>query len=242
MGHRPISDDEISRSATYLPHVAKALEIARPFKVVQTLYHAVLNALDKLLLGVVIVQDDGRIVLANAEARRIIDERPSVYTDPTGRLRFDPDIESEIKHSIKRAIATVRAEDEHLGSWYLVSDQSEDVGIIVDVFPLRDPNDEIERNLRAAAVILTDSDNRPALSETTMDTVFSLSGAEAEVIALILDGLSTEDIADTRGTTLATAQTQIKSVMRKTSSRTRVDLVRLATKMNPPVKRPASSD
>jgi len=147
-----------------------------------------------------------------------------------------------ISRAIARASATARAEDVFPGSWHVLAGQEEDTTFVVDIVPLGDHEGEIEPNLRAAAVFIVDTNNRAPISEAGMSEVFGLTGAELAVVSKLLDGLRTEEIAESRNTSISTTRNQIKSALRKTNTRNKAELVRMATKLNPPVSRPNRSD
>ena len=57
---------------------------------------------------------------------------------------------------------------------------------------------------------------------------FGITDREAEVIALVAEGLSNQQIADRIHVSLATVRTHLYNVFRKTGARSRVDLLRMA--------------
>lgn len=59
-------------------------------------------------------------------------------------------------------------------------------------------------------------------------TAFGLTGAESDIIKLIVEGQSTEQIAETRGSTIQTVRTQIKSLYAKTSTNNQSEFMRMA--------------
>jgi DNA-binding CsgD family transcriptional regulator len=69
-----------------------------------------------------------------------------------------------------------------------------------------------------------------------METLFDLTDAESKVLELIVSGSSTDEIAQTRAVSPNTVRSQIKSLLEKTGSSQRADLVRLAAAVNPPIK------
>ena len=68
-----------------------------------------------------------------------------------------------------------------------------------------------------------------------MEELYKLTPAEAEVLRLLVDGHATDELAEMRNVSLHTVRTQIKSVLAKTGTRKRPDLVRLALTVNLPI-------
>ncbi len=61
----------------------------------------------------------------------------------------------------------------------------------------------------------------------TLARAFDLSGAESEVVRLIVDCKSVTEIAEMRGRSVGTVRNQIKSILAKSGSRNQIELVRL---------------
>ena len=68
-----------------------------------------------------------------------------------------------------------------------------------------------------------------------MEALFGLTTAEADVWRLMVNGHPTQDIADIRNVSYETARSQVKSVLTKTNSSKRGDVIRLAVAVNLPV-------
>lgn len=62
-----------------------------------------------------------------------------------------------------------------------------------------------------------------------MKSAFDLSDSEVEIAAALVQGHELKTIAELRGRTLATIRTQLKSILRKTETRSQSRLVRLCT-------------
>lgn len=82
----PHTDEEKSDLQALLPHLARAAELHRTMTGLESRYGAVLAVLDKLLVGLVIVDPKGRVAVANAAARRVMDESGALRLSPDGRL------------------------------------------------------------------------------------------------------------------------------------------------------------
>ena len=95
----------------------------------------------------------------------------------------------------------------------------------------------IDRHFRGAAVFITDPEKKDIISTKGMQALFEFTDAEAEVCALFAEGLSPNDIAESRNTNLSTVRGQIKTLYSKTGTSGHASLVRLALKVNLPVTR-----
>lgn len=68
----------------------------------------------------------------------------------------------------------------------------------------------------------------PPYLTALVKTAFNLTGAEADIIKLIVEGQTTEQISQTRGSTIQTVRSQIKSLYSKTSTNNQSEFIRMA--------------
>ena len=108
---------------------------------------------------------------------------------------------------------------------------------LATISPIRDVANEIEVNFKGAIVFIIDPDIKKNISTKGMDTLFNLTPAESQVCKLLLDGLNQGEIADCRNVGLETVRTQLKNVYQKTRTKKQSELIRLAVRCNPPIKK-----
>jgi DNA-binding CsgD family transcriptional regulator len=71
-----------------------------------------------------------------------------------------------------------------------------------------------------------------------MELLFSLTKAETEVCRLLVSGYTTSEMSDIRGTKPDSIRKQINTLLQKTNTQRRSELVHLALSINLPVDRP----
>ncbi|MCT4655874.1 MAG: alpha/beta fold hydrolase [Cohaesibacter sp.] len=76
------------------------------------------------------------------------------------------------------------------------------------------------------------ADNWRQATHQLLSETFSLTDAEIELIALLHEGFSSEQIALRRGRSINTVRTQIKSVLKKTDVGSQAELLRLVLSLN----------
>jgi len=108
---------------------------------------------------------------------------------------------------------------------------------LVELFPLGNLDGSIDRHFKGAAVFITDPEKKEIISTKGMQALFELTDAEAEICALLAEGLSPDQIAKSRNSSLGTVRGQIKMFYSKTGASGHADLVRFALKVNLPVAR-----
>lgn len=223
----------------FLPHVAKAVELTRPFQLLKIRFQGVLSALNHLNIGLLLLSESGAVVVKNAEAERILDLKDGLSIDSGGRLRARAGSGDEVLGAaVAAAVSTAKAEGNDSGTLLAVARPSLSDSFLLSVAPLIDSTLGLSDGLRGAMVFIIDPQNRAVISTAGMEALYDLTSAEASVCRLLVDGHPTQDIADMRNVGLETVRTQVKSILGKTRSAKRADVVRLALTVNLPVDQP----
>ena len=226
-----------NRMAFLVPHIAKAVETGAIFRKLQKQYMAVLSALNHVGIGLCVAESDGTIVVSNNEAARIMDSGNGVSLSTEKRLVCGDDEDTKfLENCVKQAASPSdrqTAVAERVIS--LRSTQPHNNPIIVEVSPLQDQLQEITTEYDLALIQMVDTGCHSHCSVDSFSFAYGLTKSESEVAKLILQGLQNNEIADSRNTSLDTAKTQISKVMRKGGVNSRVQLIRLMLKTDPPV-------
>ena len=217
----------------FLPHFAKVVELTRPFQILKARFQRVLAALDRFHVGVLLLNEIGLVVIKNAEAERILDEEDGLIIDTRGGLRAGSEADqSALAAAIKSAASTAKAEGLDSGKLLTARPRNSSEALLLTVSPLTETE---EHDLQGAMVTVIDPHNRSVISTGGMEALFGLTTAEADVCRLMVNGHPTQDIADIRNVSNETIRSQVKSVLTKTNSSKRGDVIRLAVAVNLPV-------
>jgi DNA-binding CsgD family transcriptional regulator len=229
------TDREKALLQALLPHIGRAAELHRTLKRVHDRYGVVLAALDALLVGLVILDDAARVVTANLTAQQVCTSTGALRMTPTGRLRADDSrTDATLQQLVTACACTARSAGTSSGGTVLIG-RGRNV-VLCEVMPLRGDGLDDGEQVCGAAVFLIDSALSREVSMSGIGRVFELSRSELLVAEAIADGHTTGDIADLRGTSIETVRTQIKAVLSKTGARSKLDLLRLAAKLTPPLR------
>ncbi|MEM7652315.1 MAG: helix-turn-helix transcriptional regulator [Pseudomonadota bacterium] len=234
--HGPIRQEERALSSILHPHFAKVLEINRPFQILRRRFAAVLAALDRFQVGVLILSAHGSIAVSNAAADRALDQKDGLSRGKDHTLRVPRGLQPQFDQAVSAAISTGRAEGTDGTATLAISRPSNSTDFILEISPLGS-GDGLDQGAKWAVVFVIDPDDKAAVSVQNMRVAFGLTEAETDVLSLLVNGHSSAEIADIRSTSPLTARSQAKSVYTKTEVSNRADLVRLALKANPPIDR-----
>ncbi len=222
-----------------LPHIAKSIELNRAFSLLKARYQAVLSVLDHVQIGMCIVLGRGEVVVANREASRIFDLDDGVRLGRDQHLLCrSADLTQALSHAIGSAASTASGEDTTAETILAVPRFSEDHPFLIEVAPLRDYAGEVDVRLKGALVTIIDPANSKPFSTAKVAIAYGLTPAEASVCAHLVDGWTNNRIANERSVTIDTVKAQVASILQKTGTKRRSELIRLVLKSSPPIEAP----
>ncbi|MFT4584143.1 MAG: DNA-binding CsgD family transcriptional regulator [Gammaproteobacteria bacterium] len=234
----PYADDEKAALQTILPHLARAAELHRTVSRLEDIYGAVLSVLDKLLVGLVILDTRGRVVLTNAAASRAADDSGALSLTSDARIHAtDTATDSELQKLIAATAQTVEAAGVSDGGRLLFPARALGKDLLIELMPIRDDGLPDGDNIRGVAVFIIDPSRAHILNTDGLAKIFSLTPSESVIAKALVNGAKARDIAEERRTSYGTVRGQIKSIFGKTGAGSQGDLVRLAAKADPPIER-----
>lgn len=220
--------------AQLVPHVAKAVEMGNLYDKLQKQHAAVLTALDHVGIGLVVLAPTGHVIVSNLEAKRILESGHGIRHSVENKLVYDTSANTvQLNNSIRdAAISKQQTVAERILSLRKTKDANP---LIIEISPLRDHLQEINASTDSVLVQLIDVDCHQHCVADAFVKAFGLTDAEAAVTQLVLEGMTNQEIADSRNTSAQTVKSQISSLMRKAGVQSRVQLVRLVLKTDPPI-------
>ena len=223
----------------FLPHLAKASEIGRPFRLLEARFRAVLEVLDRFHLGVIMLSHNGHIVIDNWAAQRQFDTADGLQKTTQKKLvAQDRDANLALQKALKNALSLPSLNHSSSAQQLVINRPAGASPLLLEVSPLRNEEIGINTPLSGALVIVVDPDDHRIVDTTGLSALFGLSHAEQQVCDLLVSGYDTHDMAATRNTSPETIRNQVKSLLQKTNTHRRAELVRLALSINLPVDTP----
>ncbi len=215
-------------------HLAKAVELSRPFLLLKSRFQATLDVLDRFHLSVFIVSSSGSVAMKNCAADRLLDSADAISLSANGQLKSIPAncsirIEKVIKNTLDEQLNGVFNHPTEL----VIPRRSRATSYLLEITPLYEPT--VVGPLGGLMLIVIDPDYRKIVSTKGMKQIFGLSKAEDSVCQLLVEGYTTEQIAETRNVSPITVKNQVKAVLSKTNNRSRSALIRQALSINLPV-------
>lgn len=174
-----------------------------------------LAALDRMSMGVLVVDKAGVIQHGNQSALTLLKTGDVIKADRRGQLRCTQTLEHQKLLDVIEAVLT--SPDAELES-VAVGRQSRERPYILSVSPLAPGS---------ALIMIVSPDKHPVPSLETLKQAYDLTPSEAKLAQVLATGIGLDEAADQSGLTIETARTYLKRVFRKTETSRQPELVRL---------------
>ncbi len=229
-----LEEDNISQF--FLPHFSKCVELNRPFQLLKKRFNAILSVLDKLRIGVCILNTDGNILISNQRAEAILDAGNGLSQSKSGKLLTNtPTGQDHLNQIITTASDPMAISDST--AKMTVAKRKGHLPWLLEAFPVSDLEGSIDSAFSGAVIFIIDPEQRDVVSAEGMQLLFGLTDAENEVCKLLAQGQKIEDIGEARNVSPVTVKRQVSNLFTKTDTNSQTDLIRLALKVNLPVDR-----
>jgi DNA-binding CsgD family transcriptional regulator len=220
----------VARMQRLVPHLRRAAEINRQLGFSDFRWRAAEQALNRLLVSVIIVGSDLSIIFSNRSAEALLAKEDGIGAGRSGRLAIaDPE-------SAEQLARMVQSPHAHHGGGRImaVSRPSGRRAFAVLVAPLaRQPQGAEARSdefARAGAILfIRDAAETIDVSGEVLSALFDLSPAEARLVKALLEGHRLEEAARRLGISHNTAKTQLKAAFAKMGCTRQSDLIQMVS-------------
>lgn len=220
-----LSEAEQNHMSLILPHVAKAFDLGRPAKQLASEHAGLLAAMDRLTIGVSILDSAGNLVIENEEFRRQREAHRVFNLRQNGALHL-------FKPEDQKRFALLMADALNHGKFgarprkeAIATDQ--DAFLCIEVAPLH-KSGEIGSGVFGGYIVYSSDTGLPVRCQTHLiKLAYGLTDAELSLVEAIAQGLTNSQIATRRNRAVSTINAQVKSILSKTQCATRTQFVRL---------------
>jgi len=223
------SEGDIRVIDEIVPHLKRAMDIHAEFTRLRMKQDALIQGLDRLVIGLILYDQHARAVYINPTAKAIIKSHPALALNDNGLFLYHAEDNRELRKTILKT-AKIDAED----SWK----QSVSIGITHPDVPAPLPllvtpmhanllTTEVEYEGAQVAVFISDPNAQQPISIDNLVSVYKLTPSEAQVAISIANGHSIETIAKTSNHSAHTIRSQLKSTFKKTGVSRQSELIKL---------------
>jgi DNA-binding CsgD family transcriptional regulator len=225
-------DHEFDRAdAAYIsalvPHFGRALQARSRLGAAAQRGAAAFDAMDRLPLGVLLVDGNARICHANTRGADVLRQRDGIATDGRRRLLGATSDATVRLRDLCGEIAKTRFTlPRHPGAALSFPRAGGKPPLQVLVAPIQTQGGFATVATDAVAVLyLNDPTETYKADEEVLRVAYGLTEAESRVAALLGSGQDAKQVADQLGYTLQTARWYVKQVLAKSESRSRAEFV-----------------
>lgn len=226
----PIAEPARLLAQSLLPHVAKALSIGRAFQENKEQTQALARTLEAVPFGIGVIKAAGDILYANAEFRALCDEF-RLMRSAKAVLRVET-LPLAMQSLLRSARDHGKFGARPLREAAFLPGRIESTGLFIEISPISS-HPEMDRFGEGTFLVsLLDSQRAHAINPDIVKRFFPMTDSEMAVLELVVKGHTNSEIADLRGRSLETVNSQMKSLIRKSGTRNRTELVRVAVSLS----------
>ena len=228
----PFDMEQLAHLRMIGPHMQTALAIRRRLLALESRTSDLESALDWLGTALVLVDTDGKPVLANQAARRICSERDGLHLSSTRLSAQNASENGRLQEIIAKAITAGNSKSNEHGGAMLIS-RSGKRPLQVLSAPFISP-DSAQSIGAVAVVFISNPDRKPVPRSEILRELYGLTQAEAQLAIALLKGKSLAETAELLEVRYETARSQIKSVLHKTGTQRQGELILLLSNLPGP--------
>ena len=221
--HGHFSEEQRLKIAALLPHLRRVLQVKDRLAKAAVRADLLLETMDRLPFGVLLLSRDLSIVEASASARATLADGDGVHASG-GRLGFRHASDAQAFARTLEGHRVARSVSEGI---VVVRRASGRPSLTVLAMPLQEPRDEWMQPTARYLVLIFDGSRQAVPSLDVLRRNHGLTPGEARLAVGLASGSSISDIADRRSVSVQTLRSQLKSVFAKTGVRTQAQLARL---------------
>ncbi len=228
--HEPFGEKERTVLRILIPHLYRAMQVHRRIGTLEFANIALLDALDRMPIGVIVTRARGTIAFANRSAQRILELRDGLTSSVDG-LKAAAPAETRVLRSLVRTAATTAAgKGTDSGGAMALSRPSLRAPFSVLVTPLRAESlTGLGEQPGMAAVFVTDPELPVQADAQTVTQFWGLTPTEAAIAVMMASGQRISDISGQLAIADGTVRWHVKRVLAKTATKRQAELVRILT-------------
>jgi DNA-binding CsgD family transcriptional regulator/PAS domain-containing protein len=229
-----IDDAQVDGLRLLAPHIRRAVTISNLFDMKAVEATTFAATVEALTVGVVLADEDSKIVHANAAAAAMLAAGDPIVARH-GRIAVQS---AATTAALQSAVAQAAKDEATLGQKGIgiPIPRQGDKPLVIHVLPLRRSHTRSGLiQSAAAAVFVTSASGPPRLPHDALNQLYDLTPAEIRIFELICEGHTRDAISALLGVSVSTVKSHLIHVFEKTGCRRQVDLVRLAKSLTFPV-------
>jgi DNA-binding CsgD family transcriptional regulator len=225
-GGRRIGADDLALLDSLVPHLRRGYALHCQLRDTRQHGRALTEVIDRLQTGILLVDETSGAVLMNRSAARILAVGDGLYLQHNRPCARDPGENRTLQRLLQQKIRERGDQGPSRNEVMVISRPQGKRPLPLMIGTLLAAKPDMATNAARAVIFLSDPDGRLGTS-AAIETLYGLTPAEAELVRLISEGRSLEQVAAARGVTMNTVRSQLKQVFSKTDTSRQGELVHL---------------
>lgn len=224
----PLSEERLTAASQILPHLSKALRLARPFGITSD-GSLNIDKFENMEIGICILSPQGYPIYRNAEFKSIDENYGLFRVSREGQmLPKKTELKSYIGDYFEGISQHGRFGAQPRKESLSVRLDEYNTTIFIEAGPIHQHKEFGVLPMGTQILQMLDIKRVSKVNSESLNRYFTLSEAENEISKLIIEGHSNHEIAEIRGRAIDTVNTQVKTIFRKTYTNSRVELAQLS--------------
>ena len=222
------SQAEKALCTALLPHLKRAVDLHSRIDVVESERNVCASAINRMLVGMVMIDEAGAIIRTNAAADEILAARDGIRI-AMGALEVSYGQENRrfqrlLRQSMiaHRSTATAGAEAMSITR----PSGKARLGLLIRTIPLSEWSED-NRRRPACAIFIRDPERKSQASRDMVRQLFDFTPAETELALQLANGLTLDESAEELGISKNTARAHLRAIFSKTGVTRQAKLVRM---------------
>ncbi|HEY5658454.1 MAG TPA: LuxR C-terminal-related transcriptional regulator [Myxococcota bacterium] len=226
-GEGDFTEAELSSADALVPHFHRAFQMRMKLNAAQHARLPLADALDRLPLGMLVLDGNRQVLIANTSACRILGLQDGIAVQPTGLIAEDPRENARLHELIKAALESAEGQSLNGTSFMQIERPSGCPPFSLMVSPLLSPPSGALSSKAVVACFISDPEAGHVPTREALEKIYGLTPTEAEIVQLLTKGLSLDAIAADRKISLNTVRSHLKHVFSKTGTSRQSELLGL---------------
>ncbi len=222
-------DVDIKRLTLLLPHLRRALLIQRRLDTLQRRGQMLVEILDRLPTGVVVLDEQAKPVIMNRTAEALVASGDGLRSTPDGLAACRPQETAALLKLVAQALVAGLNQSFAAAESILLARPSRNRPLVVSVVPGGSTlSGELALSGRHAILFVSDPETRPRvrLSPAFIKS-YAFTPTEARLLEALVNGATPENAQALFGISMATVRKHLQTIFCKAGVNRQIDLVRL---------------
>ena len=227
---KPFSLRDKALCQSLIPHLRRAIHLHARLNRIESERNLFANAMDKMAVGSILLNEHGRFMHANGIAETLLDSSNGLIIENGELKATDKCVNKILQQLIYEALETARSKGQPglVKALSIPRKDKADLGIVIRPVPTSDWAEG--QSAPSLAIFISAREWQSNTSIRTLMELFSLTQAEASLALELASGLSIAEASNSLCVSQHTARAHLKSIFAKCQVTRQAELIRLIIK------------